>query len=166
MTRIKYGCALGIITVLISVAIWRPWDTARADWLRAAIQEVRAYGPPSAADLEVAARNTWRTSKYLVFSNGWAAFKMHSMHSPGPVGDAAVLVTSNGESFRSFQHLCKGIGWRIQSRPGNSDEYMRTYGRDERWERAGKVQPEHAADGSQPSRLEPNRTPSAAGSHR
>jgi hypothetical protein len=167
MTRANYGYVLGTISVLITVAIWRPWDTARADWLRTAQQEVQAYGAPSPADFEAAARGEWATKKHLVFSNGWAAFKMHSIHSPGPVGDVAVLLTSDGDICCTFVHLCKGIPtWRGFSRPSSPLEYLESYGANEKWKKIGRAQPGGPANGSQPLREETNQPSSAAGSRR
>jgi hypothetical protein len=169
MTRTQYAFAVGAVAILASIAVWQPWGTARADWIRGAQQEVRAYGPPSAADFEAAASGEWATRKHLVFSNGWAAFKMHSihdLHDPNTVGDAAVLLTSEGEMFRTFSHL-RGIPeWHLPYRPSSWEDYLRSYGLNQKWKQIPRAQPASQDNVNQPFRAMTNQTPPAAAPHR
>ena len=51
----------------------------------------------------------WATPDYLVFSNGWAAYAMHSWHDNDGMDDIALLRTSDGPFYLSKHHLCCGI---------------------------------------------------------
>ena len=54
---------------------------------------------------------------YLVFSNGWAAYQLHTMHGCDGGGDVALLRTSDGSLYMSHMHFCAGIAEEIQSSP-------------------------------------------------
>jgi hypothetical protein len=46
---------------------------------------------------------------YLLFSNGWAVYKIHTVHQRGKIDDTAVLRDSVGNLYVGRRHLCGGI---------------------------------------------------------
>ncbi len=166
LKRAILASALVVIAIVIAAALCGTWNPARTAWLQNAINAAQACSPPSSSDLEAASQRNWTTDKYLIFSNGWAAFTMHTAHRPGERWDAAVLMTSDGRLFRSFEHMCKGIGWRVESCPSDFDAYLKSYGKEEHWKQVRSAQPAGAANRSQPVSPQTNRPSAAAGSGR
>jgi len=109
--------ALLLVVALLLTWTWLHWDrfsaVAQRQWILQAVQELSQMLPPSPA-LE---RNTdksgsytwWSRPDYLIFSNGWAAYKIHTVHDGEKVGDIAVLRASDGALYYSNEHYCVGI---------------------------------------------------------
>ena len=79
------------------------------EWTQRAAQEL-GETPPPPAELGLGTNNlAWITQGYLVFSNGWAAFKMHSLHSEDGMRDMALLRGADGALYYSHFHFCCGM---------------------------------------------------------
>jgi hypothetical protein len=58
---------------------------------------------------------------FLIFSNGWAAYKIHTIHDGEDIGDTTVLRTSEGALYLSHTHFCTGITEMMRPRPHSED---------------------------------------------
>ncbi|HWI59239.1 MAG TPA: hypothetical protein VNZ22_18575 [Bacillota bacterium] len=78
-------------------------------WIREAVQQLGKAGPPPPALRSGPGSLDGAVPGYLVFSNGWAAFRMHSVHDPDGMDDMAVLRFSDGSFHFSKLHFCGAI---------------------------------------------------------
>jgi len=78
-----------------------------------------------------------------MFSNGWAAYKIHTSHQGEEIGDTTVLRTSEGALYVSHAHFCTGITEWMQPRPNPDDphpppsgakEFFQHYGQWQGWD--------------------------------
>lgn len=120
--------------------------TAQRQWMLAAVQELSQVPPPS-LELKPSKSRPWESTwwgrpNYLVFSNGWAAYKIHTIHDNPKVGDIAVLRTSGGAFYYSSEHYCVGIcEWmepqpRVEEgcpAPSDSNDFLEHYGKWQHW---------------------------------
>jgi hypothetical protein len=163
VTVLLSGWALYI--VLPYVAIYFAGNAFRVQdqraWIQNAVAELAHVPPPPTSQnpattcwiapgfQTVTNRNAFPPSKtgYLLFSNGWAAYKIHTSHQRGRIDDTAVLRDSEGNLYVGRRHLCGGItewmapnpllgffGLEIQpDRPVDMENFLATYGRLQGW---------------------------------
>jgi hypothetical protein len=103
------------------VTAQRQWQ-----WILQAVQDLSQAAPPSlppASGTNTSRENSWwGHPNYLIFSNGWAAYRINSIHDGPDVGDIAVLRTSEGAFYYSNQHYCAGITESMDPMPGAKEE--------------------------------------------
>ena len=107
--------ALGLLAgVLLERGPGRKWREAaqirsELEWIKKATRQLETVGPPPIEIIQGAVTGRWATPDYLIFSNGWAAYAMHSLHDNDGMDDIALLRTSDGPFYLSRCHLCCGI---------------------------------------------------------
>ena len=109
---IVLGLILAVLFVLI--ALPRIFEksfsvNSQRDWIRNAMEELAKAGPPPSDTNHSAYRIPWILPNYLIFSNGWATYKIHTIHKGEDVGDTTVLRTSEGAFYLCHTHFCTGI---------------------------------------------------------
>jgi hypothetical protein len=103
------------VAVLIYGPIgWQAWqETHKAKrqrgWIEQSFQQLQAQPPPSLILLRPTNRFYWITGEYLIFSNGWAAYKMHSVHANDGMDDLGLMRSSSGNFYFSHFHFCGGF---------------------------------------------------------
>lgn len=164
-----------VVTVLLSgwafyivlphLAIYFAGDGFRVQdqraWIQNAVAELAQVPPPPTNQNPattwwiapgfqmVTNRNSIPPGKtgYLLFSNGWAAYKIHTGHQRGGIDDTAVLRDSEGDLYVGRRHLCAGITeWmspnplsdfffsEVQpARPVDMEDFLATYGKLQGW---------------------------------
>lgn len=141
--------ALGLCAVaglIYGPLAWRErQEVARAkrehDWTQAAFAALQHVHPPPAERLQSAENAQWLGSDYLVFSNGWAAYKLHSWHANDGMGDIALMKTSDGPVYFSDFHFCGGIttdmelqpNGEIKTRPRDAKDFLKHYANRQSW---------------------------------
>jgi len=108
-------------------------------WLKA--RELVEAGPPSAELQYGANTGRWVQQGYLLFSNGWAGYQIHTSHACDRMGNMALLRTDDGILYLSKLHYCGGIAdWMASPRddlprPANAVEFLSVRGRYQEWNR-------------------------------
>jgi len=115
---------------------------AQQDWIQKSVQELAMAVPPPVAPIRKPDDTWWNTPGYLLFSNGWAAYTLHTIHNGEAVGDTSVLRTSDGDFYLSETHFCVGIGELLSSesdrdpnspRPADAQDFFEHYGNFQGW---------------------------------
>jgi hypothetical protein len=83
-------------------------------WIQEAVQQIEKSHAPAPELIQSASTGRWETARsktegYLVFSNGWAACRMRSVHDNDEMDDIAVLKMPDGTFYLSRCHFCLGI---------------------------------------------------------
>jgi hypothetical protein len=79
------------------------------EWIWDAAQELTQATPPAPSTDRDGRGPSWIVPGFLTFSNGWAAYKVHTLHDGEDIGDTTVLRTSDGALYLSKTHFCTGI---------------------------------------------------------
>lgn len=106
-------------------------------WIQSAFDELQKTPPPKGGPgfgkdyLPV-----WTSDSYLIFTNGWAAYKYHSFHANDGLYDFTVMRLSDGRFFISKRHFCTGMINEMAGRatndltqPLDANEFLNTYAR-------------------------------------
>lgn len=108
------------------------------DWIIQAEAELRAAtnAPPVSTN---AAAPEWITGTHVVFSNGWAAYRVHSVHDSDGLADMALLRGSDGRLFFSTKHFCSGnISMELTDSnlpaPADLEEFLRKRAARQEWQ--------------------------------
>jgi hypothetical protein len=133
--------ALGLVAALVygppAVQTWQ--QSARAkkerEWTQKTVQQLQQASSPSPDVGRGTNGPYWITEDYLIFSNGWAAYKIHSIHANDGMGDIALLRGSDGVLYWSQFHFCGGIisdfrdslNLRESGRPENLKDFLEKY---------------------------------------
>ena len=122
---------------------WRERDSVKVqrqrEWICQRIAELRQIGPPSDDSEQRASYSPWITPRYLIFSNSWAAYRIHTSHSSRLIGEVALLRTSDGRIYSSKLHYCVGIAdWMLRSEgeipcPADADDFFGNQGKRQQW---------------------------------
>jgi hypothetical protein len=84
----------------------------------------------------------WILPDYLIFSNGWAAYRIHTIHDGKDVGDTTVLRTSDGNYYLSHLHFCVGIIEDMEASlslnkssppPADAKDFIEHFGKRQEW---------------------------------
>ena len=107
------------------------------EWIRNTIQELAKTGPPS-DDAGVSIPSSfWITRDFLIFSNGWAAFKIHNIHSGDGVGDIVILRLAENSYYSSkLAHGLRSLLPRpdgISPRPADALDFLDNIGKRQQW---------------------------------
>lgn len=139
-----------IIGVMILAAIaasllaWWPGVLTQEKWIRHAMQQLRQTPPPPAGLASSPGGGEWAGQGYLLFTNGWACFTSHTVHSSGRVGDIGLLRASDGSFYISHFHFCVGLDEysqqvhppeQRQARPRDIGHFIELYGQTHGWTR-------------------------------
>lgn len=112
-----------------------PVAKTRAQWLQQATQQLGKLGPPS-PDLKPV-EHPWISRDYMLFSNDWASYAVHTAHASPTIGDVALLRTPDGSFYISDHHFCMGMhgdyGAPDQPRPTDFTHFLKLYGSSHRW---------------------------------
>jgi len=120
---------------------------AQHEWIQKAVQELDRAMPATSLQDTNADFAWWniprqnsnaiisrREPRCLVFSNGWAAYCLHTIHDDPAVGDTSVLRTSDGDYYLSGCHFCLGLPIMYQvPQPANVQEFLAQYGQAQGW---------------------------------
>jgi hypothetical protein len=115
---------------------------AQHEWIQKTMQELALEAPPSIGQNGQNDVVWWNSPGYLLFSNGWAAYRLHTIHDGEDVGDTSVLRTSDGNFYLSEAHFCVGIGELLSSeldrdpnspRPTDVHDFLAHYGNFQGW---------------------------------
>lgn len=129
----------------VGLAIARWQESVRIhktnEWIRNTIQELAQTGPPSDDPGKTAPRHSWITRDYLIFSNGWAAFKIHTTHQRDGIGNIAILRLADNRYYSSKLHYCSGLGSSltlphpdgISPRPADAPDFLDNIGKRQQW---------------------------------
>jgi hypothetical protein len=99
------------------------------DWMQTAIHQLSRTPPPS-PDLGWGTNTLdWITPDYLVFSNGWAVYKMHWFHENDGMRDMAFLRGPDGALYFTRRHFCGGglEPGKNKVRPRDLKEFLEKY---------------------------------------
>jgi hypothetical protein len=108
----RHSLKIGVIAlavVAVSLVAWRPWESARERWLRAATRQLRQLPPPPASLASSLGSAEWAGQGYMLFTNGWACFTSQTFHSSMQVGDIGLLRSSDGSFYTCHFHFCVGM---------------------------------------------------------
>lgn len=145
--RWRRGLPIAGLLVILAIGLavlWFPataWSRTRARraWLVGSEAEVRRQlqsGRPAATRV---GPDGWYTDQFVLFDQGWAAWRLHSFHwdaSEGGdwsgVGDLTVLIDDRGRVLYSRSHFCDGtLGWALgfpiqplPARPSDLDAFL------------------------------------------
>ncbi|HWI57304.1 MAG TPA: hypothetical protein VNZ22_08760 [Bacillota bacterium] len=105
------------------------------EWIQKAVRQLEQAPSPSRELGRGTDSLAWITSNYLIFSNGWAAYKMHSFHANDGMGDIALLRGPDGVLYSSRFHFCGGIisdfrdpaNTAEKSRPKDLKDFLQNY---------------------------------------
>ena len=132
------------LPVGLAIARWR--ESVRIhktnEWIRNTIQELAKTGPPSDDPGKTMPSPSWITRDHLIFSNGWAAYKIHTVHHGKEVGDIAILRLADNRYYSSKLHYCSGglssllprsdpDG--IAPRPADAQDFLDNIGKRQQW---------------------------------
>lgn len=108
-------------------------------WLNA--RQLAEAGQPSAELQNGAIPGRWIQRDYLLFSNGWAGYRIHTTHAEDGLGNMALLRTDDGALYLSKLHYCVGIGeWMVPTiselpQPASAGEFLSGLGKYQEWNR-------------------------------
>jgi len=133
-----------ILLIIIALALpalrtWQEHRQARKErhWILKTAGELEQSASPSVEVKGDVDHHQWIVSDYLLFSNGWAAYKIHTTHQGDPIGDIALLRTSSGEYYSSKLHYCTGLRNMMRDKdpqwPEDANDFLDYYGRDQQW---------------------------------
>ena len=114
---------LALNGAIFAAARWIP-STAKANFFQDAVVELRSA--PSPGDGE-----GWAREGYLVFDEGWAAYRMSSSRQGWPSPDVAVLKSHDGRWYVS-EHAFGDVVVRVlpsEGRPANLEAYLARFPR-------------------------------------
>ena len=123
---------------------WQERESVRVEkergWIRQAVQRLEQAGPPPKDLGQSPPYAPWVVPGYFVFSNGWAAYDLHSFHASDGMGDIALLRLSDGRLYTSKMHFCGGITDMMQPsgseqlpRPADAKDFFENCGRFQQW---------------------------------
>ena len=107
--------ALGVVAgVLVGRSPLRAWRQSaqiksEVEWIQKAARQLEQVSKPPIEVTQGALTGRWVTGDWLIFSNGWAGYTMHSVHENDGMDDMALLRTSEGSFYLRRWHLCCGI---------------------------------------------------------
>jgi hypothetical protein len=110
-------CVLAVLFVAFSLR--RQWlETTvikqECEWVWLNARQLAEAGPPSAELQNGAITGRWVQQGYLLFSNGWAGYRIHTTHACDGLGNMALVRTPDGVLYLSKLHYCGGIGeWMV-----------------------------------------------------
>ena len=138
-----------LILALVLLALAAPYRgsfnvAAQRRWIQQTVQELAQKASPPFGLKQCAgdsSENTWwRLPGYLIFSNGWAAYKINTIHNSSKVGDVAVLKTSDGAYYYCHSHFCTGISewmdtgpYSIGPAPADAKDFLTHCGKFQGW---------------------------------
>lgn len=111
------------------------------EWIWVKARQLAEAGPPSAELQNGAITGRWVQQDYLLFSNGWAGYRIHTSHACDGLGNMALLRTKDGTLYLSKLHFCVGIAdWMVPAtndppRPADATEFLAVYGKYQQWNR-------------------------------
>jgi hypothetical protein len=138
-------CVLLLLLLALPAVLGRRYSfsvTAQREWICEAVQQLAQASPPPAEPEHNEGDAWWKLPGYLLFSNGWATYKINTFHDGNKVGDAAVLRTSDGVFYLTHTHFCTGILELMQPfpgaeesnpRPADATDFFQNYGRLQGW---------------------------------
>lgn len=116
-------------------------------WIQNAVAEMANLPMPTLNTNLIGHEVAWILPQALVFSNGWAAYKTHTIHEGNDVGDVAVLRTSDGLFYVSHTHFCAGITGLMEpspydeepcAQPADAGNFLAGVGRFQGWNLASQ----------------------------
>lgn len=122
---------------------WRERDSVKVqkqrEWICRTVARLRKAEPPAADLAQSSSETPWITSGYLIFSNGWAAYKVHTHHDDRLIGDIALLRLADGRIYSSRHHYCSSIR-RLMTRvdgnppqPHDFEDFFNNRARHQEW---------------------------------
>ncbi len=143
---VTLGAVLAVLLILPLLHQGSYRVNAERQWILQTVQELLQTAPPSfppSSGTNTSRKDPWWAHpNYLIFSNGWAAYKIHTIHDSDDVGDITVLRSSGGAFYCSREHYCVGITeWMEPSphadeqiaAPSDLADFLQHYGRAQRW---------------------------------
>jgi hypothetical protein len=137
--------ALGVLAgLLMGRSPWRRWRESvqiksEVEWIQKATRQLQQVGTPPIEVIQGAVTGRWATEKWLIFTNGWAGYAMHSWHENDGMDDIALLRTSEGSFYLSRCHLCCGITSELRpsdgetTRPADAKDFIERRARRQEW---------------------------------
>jgi hypothetical protein len=136
-----------LATLVLAAYAFGSWRSrkqlqARRAWISTTAQQL-AHAPPGINEVDPRVPQTkWVFPNFLIFSNSWAGYRIHTIHDGDEIGDITLLRTSGGALYMSETHFCTGITEMMRPRPdlegsmpAPSDEkdFLESYGRLQGW---------------------------------
>jgi hypothetical protein len=112
---------------------------ARRAWLVREETEIRRQLQAGRPNPTRPGAGNWLSDNFILFENGWAAYRLHSFHSDpdggdswSGLGDITVLIDGQGQATYSRFHFCDGtLGWALGyplqplgGRPANREAFL------------------------------------------
>lgn len=141
---------ISVATTMLALVVLPPWfarnpyrPAMQKQWISDTIRELEQAKPLSLSFTNRDGEVIWTTengrsprSRFILFTNGWAAYQIHSMHWKGGFA-TAMLRTSDGAYYINQLHFNNIFAWIkgpiFEAPPGDFQDFLENYGYAQDW---------------------------------